>query len=202
MAASSAYEALQMLREARVMGHGYDAALIDHLMPGCDGADLGRIILQESTLRSTRLILLTSSGQRGGDQMFQDIGFSAYLLKPVTQGDLTECLVLALTGPDKSSDKGGPTIITEPVLRALPPRLKKRILLAEDNLVNQKVAVRLLEKMDYTVEVAPDGRAAVAAWCSGGFDLILMDCQMPEMDGFEATAAIREQEAGDRKSVV
>ena len=202
MAASSAYEALQMLREARVMGHAYDAALIDHLMPGCDGADLGRIILQESTLRSTRLILLTSSGQRGGDQMFQDIGFSAYLLKPVTQGDLTECLVLALTGPDKSSDKGGPTIITEPVLRALPPRLKKRILLAEDNLVNQKVAVRLLEKMDYTVEVAPDGRAAVAAWCSGGFDLILMDCQMPEMDGFEATAAIREQEAGARRTPI
>jgi signal transduction histidine kinase/DNA-binding response OmpR family regulator len=199
MAASSAYEALDMLREASVLGRSHDAALIDHLMPGCDGAELGRRIVQEKGINSTRLILLTSSGQRGGDRMFQDIGFFAYLLKPVAQGDLTECLVLALAVPEKSSDKDGSTIITEPVLRALPPRLKKRILLAEDNLVNQKVAVRLLEKMDYAVEVAPDGRAAVSAWHSGGFDLILMDCQMPNMDGFEATAAIRSQEAGARR---
>ena len=195
MAAGSADEALEMLREAKATGHAYDAALLDHLMPGCDGAELGRMILQDQDLRSTRLILLTSSGQRGGDRMFEDIGFFGYLLKPVTQGDLTECLVLALSAPDSASTKEGPTIITEPVLRALPPRSKKRILLAEDNLVNQKVAVRLLEKMDYTVEVAPDGRAAVAAWRLGGFDLILMDCQMPEMDGFEATTAIRKEEA-------
>ena len=202
MAASSAYEALEMLREASLMGRPYDAALIDHLMPGCDGAELGRLIGQEKGISATRLILLTSSGQRGGGQMFQDIGFFAYLLKPVAQGDLTECLVLALTGLDTSSDKEGRTIITEPVLRAMPPRLKKRILLAEDNLVNQKVAVRLLEKMDYAVAVAPDGHAAVSAWRSGGFDLILMDCQMPKMDGFEATAAIRSQEAGARRTPI
>lgn len=194
VAASSADEALAMVRRTRALGRAYDAALIDHLMPGCDGAELGRIIVQEQGISVTRLILLTSSGQRGGDQMFEDIGFFAYLLKPVTQGDLTECLVLALAGSDGTPEGGGPTIVTEPVLRGLPPRVKKRILLAEDNLVNQKVAVRLLEKMDYTVEVVPDGRAAITAWRSGNFDLILMDCQMPDVDGLEATAAIRSEE--------
>ena len=199
IAAGSADEALEIVRQARALGRSYDAALIDHLMPGCDGAELGRIIVQEQGVRLTRLILLTSSGQRGGDQMFEDIGFFAYMLKPVTQGDLTECLVLALAGSDESPTADGPAIITEPVLRALPPRAKKRILLAEDNLVNQKVAVRLLEKMDYAVEVAPDGRAAIAAWRSGIFDLILMDCQMPDVDGLEATAAIRNEEGDSRR---
>ena len=199
IAAGSADEALEIVRQARALGRSYDAALIDHLMPGCDGAELGRIIVQEQGVRLTRLILLTSSGQSGGDQMFEDIGFFAYMLKPVTQGDLTECLVLALAGSDESPTADGPAIITEPVLRALPPRAKKRILLAEDNLVNQKVAVRLLEKMDYAVEVAPDGRAAIAAWRSGIFDLILMDCQMPDVDGLEATAAIRNEEGDSRR---
>ena len=199
IAASSADEALTLVRQARALGRPYDAALIDHLMPGCDGAELGRIIVREQGVHSTRLILLTSSGQRGGDRMFEDIGFFAYLLKPVTQGDLTECLVLALAGSDGSPNRDSPTIVTEPLLRALPPRVKKRILLAEDNLVNQKVAVRLLEKMDYSVDVAPDGRAAITAWRSGDFDLILMDCQMPDVDGFEATAAIRNEEGDGRR---
>jgi CheY-like chemotaxis protein len=118
------------------------------------------------------------------------------------QGDSAECLVGASTVADESSDGDGPALITEPVPRAPPPRLKRRILLAEDNPVNQQVAVRLLEKMDYAVQVAPDGRAAVDAWRSGGFDVILMDCQMPEMDGFEATAVIRNQEVGARRTPI
>src|SRR5580692_8256730 len=96
VAACSAEEALALMRQAAAAGRAFDVALLDHLMPDCDGAELGRIIVLDEALKATRLILLTSSGQRGEGQVFADIGFAAYLLKPVTQRDLTECLVLAL----------------------------------------------------------------------------------------------------------
>jgi CheY-like chemotaxis protein len=193
MSASSADEALALMRQASGAGRPYDAALLDHLMPDCDGAELGRIIIQDESIKSTRLILLTSSGQRGDGQLFADIGFAGYLLKPVTQRDLTECLILALANTADSWHLQSQPIITRHALRAQRARSGNRILLAEDNSVNQKVAMRLLEKMDYRVDVVADGRAAVAAWQGGNFDLILMDCQMPQMDGFDATAAIRRE---------
>jgi CheY-like chemotaxis protein len=164
------------------------------MMPDCDGAELGRIIISDDTLKATRLILLTSSGQRGEGQMFADIGFAAYLLKPVTQRDLTECLVLALANTAHSWHLQSQPMIARHALRSQRAQTRHRILLAEDNLVNQKVAMRLLEKLDYRVDVVADGLAAVAAWQTGKFDLIIMDCQMPQMDGYEATREIRRLE--------
>jgi two-component system, sensor histidine kinase and response regulator len=198
VSASSADEALALMRQAEAAGRPFDAALLDHLMPDCDGADLGRTIVKDAALKSTRLVLLTSSGQRGDGQMFADIGFAGYLLKPVTQRDLTECLILVLANSAHSWHLQSQPMITRHALRAQRARTRNRLLLAEDNLVNQKVALRLLEKLDYRVDVVADGLAAVAAWQSGKFDLIIMDCQMPQMDGYAATREIRRLEAGQR----
>ena len=194
--AGSADEALVLMRQAHAEHRPYHAALLDHLMPSCDGAELGRIINEDPWLKSTHLILLTSSGQRGDGQLFAHIGFAGYLLKPVTQRDLTECLMLALANSADSWHLQSQPIITRHALRTHRIWSDKRILLAEDNLVNQKVATRLLEGLGYGVKVVENGRSAVAAWQADTFDLILMDCQMPQMDGFEATREIRKLEDG------
>jgi PAS domain S-box-containing protein len=199
MSASSADEALALMRQARAAGRAFDAALLDHLMPDCDGAELGRNIIADGTLKSTRLILLTSSGQRGDGQMFADLGFAAYLLKPVAQRDLTECLMLVLAHTAESWHMRSQPMITRHALRAQRASTRNRILLAEDNATNQKVALRLLEKLGYRVDVAVDGHAVISAWQSGNFDLILMDCQMPNLDGYAATREIRRREGGTRR---
>ncbi|MBS0420794.1 MAG: response regulator [Proteobacteria bacterium] len=194
ISAGSAGEALMLMRQAAAAGRPFDAALLDHHMPDGDGAELGRVIVNDETLDCTRLILLTSSGQRGEGQMFADIGFAGYLLKPVAQRDLTECLMLALASEADTWRTHTQPIITRHALRAQRSHIHNRILLAEDNAVNQKVAVRLLEKLNCRVTVVGDGAAAVAHWKNGAFDLILMDCQMPELDGYEATREIRRLE--------
>jgi CheY-like chemotaxis protein len=142
--------------------------------------------------------LLTSSGHRGDGHRFAELGFAGYLLKPVAQRDLVDCLLLALAVRIEDWHSQTLPIITQQQLRTQRGREKLRILVAEDNVVNQKVAVRTLEKLGYRVDVAKDGQEAVLAWDSGRYDLILMDCAMPGVDGYEATRQIRSREHGEQ----
>jgi len=201
MCASSADEALALMRQAAMAGKPFEVALLDHQMPGCDGKKLGELIVGDATIKGARLILLTSSGQRGDGHTFADLGFAGYLLKPVTQRDLTDCLMLVLSSQAESWHLKSQPIITRHALRSQRAQHKHRILLAEDNAVNQKVACRTLEKLGFRVDVAVDGQAAILAWESGRYDLILMDCQMPVVDGYEATRQIRSREKESGKHI-
>jgi PAS domain S-box-containing protein len=196
--AASAQEALSLMRAAVDSGQPFDVALLDHRMPDRDGAEIGRMIVSDPRLNTARLILLTSAGQRGDGQRFAELGFAGYLLKPVTRRDLADCLRLALTTAARDWHLHTQPIITRHALRSHRGRDKHWILLAEDNAVNQKVAHKTLEKLGYRVDIVGDGRAAVEAWKSGRYDLILMDCQMPELDGYAATREIRRLQQGAR----
>jgi len=189
--AASAQEALALMRDAVNVGRPFEVALLDHHMPGCDGAEMGRLMVADPQLKTVRLILLTSAGQRGDGQRFAGLGFAGYLQKPVTRRDLADCLGLALTTEARDWHMHTQPIITRHALRSHRGREKHWILLAEDNVVNQKVAHKTLERLGYRVDIVGDGRAAVEAWKSGRYDLILMDCQMPELDGYAATREIR-----------
>jgi two-component system sensor histidine kinase/response regulator len=194
----SADEAMRAMTQTDRSGRAFQIALLDHQMPGCDGAELGQRINADARLRQTRLILLTSSGHRGDGHRFAELGFAGYLLKPVAQRDLVDCLLLALAVRTEDWHAHTLPIITQQQLRTQRGREKRRILVAEDNAINQRVAVRTLEKMGYRADVVKDGQEAVLAWESGRYDLILMDCAMPVVDGYEATRQIRSREHGEQ----
>jgi CheY-like chemotaxis protein len=153
-----------------------------------DGFAVAKQIRANPQLAATRLMMLTSGGSPGDGARCRDLGISAYLTKPIRQAELLEGIGQLL---QKTPQKAAP-LITQHSLRE--DRNRVRILLAEDNLVNQTVAVRMLEKRGYTVVVAGDGQVALTALERESFDLVLMDVQMPNMDGFAATAAIRAKE--------
>jgi PAS domain S-box-containing protein len=192
----TAQDALQALVDATVSDEPFQVALLDYHMPECDGEQLGRLIRTYDHLTHTRLVLLTSSGHRGDAQRFADLGFAGYLVKPITRRDLTACLSLVMSNSAESWKRRAQPLVTRHQVRAVRIEGERRILLAEDNPVNQKVARMVLEKLGLDVTVVNNGREAVAAWKAGGIDLILMDCQMPELDGYEATREIRRQDQG------
>jgi CheY-like chemotaxis protein len=204
LCASSGDEALAIMREARASGRPFEVALLDHQMPDCDGSELGRRIMQDKELGNTRLILLTSSGRRGDGQLFADIGFAGYLQKPVAQRDLIESLMVVLAQRPEVWRSQNQPIVTRHQLRAQRSRRRNRVLLAEDDILNQKIVVRLLEKLGCRVDVVADGWAAITQWQTGHYGLILMDCKMPELGGYEAAAEIRRLEfaGADRVPIV
>jgi signal transduction histidine kinase/DNA-binding response OmpR family regulator len=195
LAVASAEEALARLDRAHAAGHPFPLAILDFQMPDMDGFTLAARIRAQAELRYTRLFLLTSAGQRGDAARCQEIGIEVYLMKPVERATLLAAIAHSLGRPAAA----GTAPLTRHSLN--PARRKLRVLLAEDNAINQKLAVHLLEKHGHSVQVASDGVEAVAAVEAGEFDLVLMDVQMPNMSGLEAAAAIRTLERGTGKHI-
>jgi PAS domain S-box-containing protein len=196
--AVDATSALDMLREAAALQAPFEVAILDMAMPDMDGLMLGREIKSDPNIAAVQLIMLTSRAQRGDAKLLSEAGFMGYLPKPAKRSHLHDCLLMALT-PD--ADVKAPTqertLITRHILSE-ERRRRVRILLAEDNITNQKVATRVLARLGYRVEAVANGIEAVEAIKSIPYDLILMDVQMPEMDGMEATARIRRLQEGSK----
>ncbi len=188
--------ALLELTQADKTGAPYALILTDMHMPGMDGFALIERIRQRSELSAAIVMMLTSAGHRGDASRCQELGISAYLLKPIRQSELREAIARVLGAHETH---GAIPLITRYSLGdARDPSTILRVLLAEDNAVNQRVASRLLEKRGHKVHVVANGHEAVEMVGKETFDLVFMDVQMPEMDGFEATAAIRKQELGTK----
>jgi signal transduction histidine kinase/CheY-like chemotaxis protein/putative methionine-R-sulfoxide reductase with GAF domain len=193
--AASGFEALKILREAAAAGEAYDLALLDMQMPEMDGMTLAKAIKADPAIAKTRLIMLTSLGHRFETEELRAVGLDAYLVKPVKQSRLFDCI----------ADVMGSGLFAETpeVMAAKPPEVaplaRLHLLLAEDNHVNQKVAVAQLKKLGCTVDVVANGLEVLDALPRVKYDLIFMDCQMPEMDGYEATRAIRKREQDQQR---
>ena len=195
MKASSAQdgeEALTKLSEAQGAGESFALILMDMHMPKMDGFELIERIRQGSVSSTATIMMLTSAGHRGDAARCHELGVAAYLLKPIRQSELREAIARVL-GAQKQ--KGAIPLITRYSLHdAREPFSSLRVLLAEDNPVNQRLASRLLEKRGHSVVVAGNGLEALEALEKERFDLVFMDLQMPVMDGFEATTAIRKRQ--------
>ncbi len=198
--ADSGAKAMVTLTEAKGIGRTFPLILLDAQMPEMDGFALAEYIKRHPSFRAATIMMLSSAGQRGDAMRCRELGVSAYLTKPVRQAELMEAVLTALGTRARSEEK--PALVTRHSLRESQVRLN--VLLAEDNAVNQLVALRLLERFGHTVTVAANGKKALEAWNRGGFDAILMDVQMPEMNGWEATQEIRERErsAGVRIPII
>ncbi|MEI7673147.1 MAG: response regulator, partial [Deltaproteobacteria bacterium] len=180
--------ALQALYMAKDAGDPFVLAILDMQMPGMDGAALARAIKADEKLRDTRLVLCSSLGQRGDARRMQEIGFAAYLVKPVRHGEIINCLSAVLAGTAAVHQEH--SIVTHHMIREM-GRGVYRILLAEDNITNQQVAVGILRKLGLRADAVANGAEAVKALETLPYDLVLMDVQMPEMNGLEATRHIR-----------
>lgn len=186
-------QALERLREAAAQGRPYDFVLLDFKMPSMDGLELARHIKADPALAASKLLLVTSAGRRGDGQLARDAGLDGYLTKPLRQARLWGCLTTILGRP---SNTAAPLpLVTQHTVREMQTHSRRPILIVEDNAVNQKLAVRLVEKLGYRADIAANGHEAVVALERIQYAAVLMDCQMPEMDGFEATMEIRRREA-------
>ncbi len=189
-AVESGARAIVALGEAKGLGRVFPLILLDAQMPEMDGFALAESIRRNPDWRGATVMMLSSAGQRGDAMRCRELGVAAYLTKPVRQSELMDAIMTAL-GTRPASDSPG-TLVTRHSLRENRGHL--RVLLAEDNAVNQLFALRILEKHGHIVTVAANGRKALEALQKETYDVVLMDVQMPEMDGWEATRSIRQSE--------
>jgi signal transduction histidine kinase/DNA-binding response OmpR family regulator len=192
--ASNGVQALEELGRAVESKDPYEIAIVDMQMPEMDGETLGQKIKQDSDLKNTILVLMTSMGRRGDAKRLEKIGFAAYLTKPIRQSKLYDCLATVTGIQEKAAEERPVAIVTRHSI-AEDQKRRVRILLAEDNIINQKVALSILGKLGYSADAVANGKEAVNALEMIPYDIVLMDCQMPEMDGYEATGEIRNPES-------
>ena len=185
--------ALATLEKAKQDGQPFPLVVTDAHMPDMDGFGLAERIRRNPELAGATIMMQTSGGQRGDAARWRELGMAAYLTKPISQSELMDPIMTALGS--RTLDVGKSPLVTRHLIRESGRHL--RILLAEDNVLSQQSAIRSLERRGHSVEVAGNGREALAALertSFRGFELVLMDVQMPDMDGFEASAVIRERE--------
>ena len=203
--AKDGQSALEMLHAAAERGEPYHLAILDMQMPKMDGLMLAKMIKDDPTIASTRLVLLTSMSRRGDGEEARQAGIEVYLNKPVRQSQLYDVIATVMSKQVEPEEtvrlEHQAQLVARHNLRETKARSRARILIAEDNSVNQKVAVRMLEKLGYRADVAANGLEAVEALSRIPYAAVLMDVQMPEMDGYEATREIRrrEREAGGER---
>ena len=195
--AADPWSGLAMLRAAAADGDPFQAVVLDMRMPEMDGMALGRRIKADPLIRATVLIMMTSFGQRGDARRMEEIGFAGYLVKPFGRDQLRDCLALALGGgaPSAEGTPGPVGLITRHTVAESRKR-RVRLLVVEDNAVNAEVALRLLAKLGYAADAATNGVQALAKLREKRYHLMLLDLQMPEMDGFATARAVRAGDGG------
>jgi PAS domain S-box-containing protein len=202
-AVGSGSQALEVLREAVAWDAPFDVVLLDWRLPDMDGAAVARAVADDVSLAATRVVLMPPFGRRDNARGTGEMGVAAYLPKPIRQAPLFECLASV-----RRDNGAGPrrTFVTGPLITSRPSGVARassraRVLIAEDNIVNQKVTMRLVEKFGYRADAVANGLEALEALERIPYALVLMDCQMPEMDGFTATREIRAREDGAARGV-
>jgi CheY-like chemotaxis protein len=191
--AADAPSALTSMEEARRGGDPFHVILLDGRMPGMDGFQLAEEIRKRPHLSTATIMMLTSDDHLEAPARCRELGVKIYLVKPVRKAELLRAILQAVGHEFRKPAPRAPRVLPEPSARL-------RVLLAEDNVVNQMLAMRLLEKAGHEVFLVPNGREALHAWSAQTFDLVLMDVQMPEMDGLQATEEIRRRESFEGRS--
>jgi two-component system, sensor histidine kinase and response regulator len=192
--AADGASALTLLRQAAQQKTPFDLALVDLGMPSLNGIELTRMIKQDPLIATTPVIILSSYGQRGEGKRATEAGAAGYLTKPHSYTQLNECLRVVLAQSSGTLGSGGPELVTRHSLAEARAQMAGRILLADDSECNQVLVARLLEKRGYRVDVVADGSEAIAALPQKHYDLLLLDCFMPKMDGYETARSIRTSE--------
>ncbi|MGR3302663.1 MAG: response regulator, partial [Candidatus Scalindua sp.] len=195
--AGSAVEAMKELSNAVDVDDPFKVVLLDYRMPEVDGESLCREIKADPQLKDLILVILTSIGKRGDAEYFRKLGFAAYLTKPLKKSQLLDCLRL-VTGESVSAGKHTTGQIVTQYSISEDHKRRVSILLAEDNMVNRKIALRLIEKLGYHADAVTNGKEALQYLEKKDYDIVLMDCQMPEMDGYEAARIIRDENSSVR----
>jgi signal transduction histidine kinase/DNA-binding response OmpR family regulator len=201
--ASSGIEALAVLRAGVARGKPFHLAILDMQMPGMDGLELASAIKADPAIQAVRLVLLTSLGRRGDAAEARRAGYQAYLTKPIRKGQLEKSLVAVMSSDQQiSGDDRGTSITKQLATEQNTMGVSQNILAADDHPVNQELVSLLVKKLGHHVELVSNGKEALKALQHKTFALVLMDCQMPEMDGYEATRAIREIEGHERHTPI